>query len=595
MILRRKLNRSKIEKIINTIKGLEKPDVVIKNGQLVDVATGQLNKANIYIKEDVVAFLSNESHELHGESTYVIDASGLYVSPGFIDPHTHIESSLSVPSMFGFLLLKEGTTTSIVDPHEVANVAGIEGLKAVISDMEVSPIKFIIQIPTCVPPEPDLEVSGNEIGSKKLAEIGSELMRSNVVVGLGEMMGYRKLLDLDEDLIEKIRWGYENSLIVDGHAADMTGLDLQGYSALKIMTDHCARRGKEITERLRSGLYVQIQRRWGESNFDEIVNVLKGLPSLHRVMWCTDDAEADEIWYGRHTIRSIVKEAIELSLDPVKAIQMATINVAQAYRVDSEIGIIAPGRFADILIFRSLEKLDIDSVLVNGKLVFHRGEYLISLPEPHRELEKFRGSTLLIGEEIEPIDLVPKAEIESGLAVVNVLTVDKTIVQEKLPVDSGIVMADPHRDISWISVINRYGGGHISCGFIKGIGIKEGAFATSISHDTHNVVVIGVDINDMYRSLLEIKKSGGGLVLVKRGQVISKIELPYFGLMSSDPSLPVQISNFKEKLLSQGVKVHLKKLMFLTLTVGRGGYAITDRGLIDYKNKKILPVIREYV
>lgn len=589
------MDKLKIKSIINTAKGLESPDVAILNGSVVDVTTGKIFKANVYLKEDRVAFVSEDKYDVSGDNTLVIDASNMYVAPGFIDSHAHIESSLMIPSLFGYLLLKEGTTTSIVDPHEVANVAGIDAIKAMLSDMEISPIKFIIQVPTCVPPEPELETSGDVLNALKVKELVEELMSSSVFAGLGEVMSYKKILEHDVDLSEKLKEAYEMGLVIDGHSADIVGQELQAYAASKISTDHCARKGEEIIERLRSGLYVQIQRRRGESDFQKIVSTLREMPSVQRTMWCTDDAEADEIWLGEHTIRSVVKEAIELSLDPIKAIQMATINVAQAYRVDSEIGLIAPGRYADILIFKSIDKMDIDSVLINGAVVFRNGKYLIGAPQPHTDLEKFKGNTLSISISLEPADLVPKAEPKSGSAVVNILTVERTVTRDILPINEGVVMADSHRDIAWICVINRYGKGGISRGFIKGTGIKAGAFASSVSHDTHNIVIIGTDINDMYRGFVEIQKSGGGMVFVNNGIVESEVELPYFGLMSSDHTLPKKLLNLKEKLYAHGVKVPLKKLMFFTLTVGRGGYAITDKGLVDYKAKKTVPIITGYV
>ncbi|MEM3964371.1 MAG: adenine deaminase C-terminal domain-containing protein [Thermofilaceae archaeon] len=584
-----------IKKAVDMIKGLEKPDVAIINGHLVDVVTGSIVRVNVYVKENRVVFLSEHRYERLENDALVIDASGMYIAPGFIDSHAHVESSLVIPSLFGHLLLKEGVTTSIVDLHEVANVAGDEGIKAMIRDMEISPLKFVIQVPSCVPPDPELETSGGTLNSEKVEVILEELNESNLVVGLGEMMSYKRLLEYDRGLLRKLGRAYEMGLVINGHTADMEGPELQAYAVFKVATDHCARGGEEVMERLRSGLYVQIQKRSCESCFREIVNVLKSLPTTHRVMWCTDDAEADEIWLGTYTVRSIVKEAIELSLDPIKAIQMATINAAQAYRIDSEVGLIAPGRYADMIILRSLERVNIESVLANGKVVFHRGRYLVELPKPHQDLERFNGNTLSVGSELKPIDLVPRAEIESGSAVVNILTVEKTVTSDILPIKEGVITCDPSKDIAWISVINRYGKGYISRGFVKGTGIREGAFSSSVSHDTHNIVVIGTDINDMYTSLAEILKSGGGIAFVSKGNLVSKIELPYFGLMSSDPALPTRLADFKKKLLANGIKVPLKKLMFLTLTVGRGGYAITDKGLVDYKAKKTLPTLVEYV
>ncbi|MDT7889407.1 MAG: adenine deaminase C-terminal domain-containing protein [Desulfurococcales archaeon] len=575
-------------KIVNSIRQREKADLIIENANIVDVVTGSIDEGFLLIKDKYIMLLGSGKANINASNT--IDAKGRYIIPGFIDSHTHIESSMMIPTLYSLYQLKEGTTAAVIDPHEIVNIAGIDGLKAFIDDTENAPLRFLVQVPPCIPAsEERFETSGASMLFNNLKEVMEDL--DDKVAGLAEVMCYGKILEGDEDIFRKISLIYERGFVIDGHAAGLRGEELQAFIASRIMTDHTIRKADELLERLKLGLYIQIQIRPQETDFDEIVKHLKSIDTS-RVMWCTDDAEADEIARGRYSIRAIVKSAIENGLDPVKAIKMATINVAQAYRIDTKIGIISPGRYADIIIVNSLDKLDIHTVIFNGKIAIHNGKILLEAISPSPSLLKFKGNTIKIKKTVNAEALLPTAPIERGLITARALNVNGIIEIVKVEVDNHVILSNPDKDIAWINIIERHGKtGNISKGLITKTGIKTGAFVSSISHDSHNILIISVDVKSSLACLEEITKTGGGLCLADNGNIMSQVPLPFYGLMTSDPDIAEELERFKEKLTELGFRAPLKRLLTLTLPVRKSGFAITDKGLVDYKGKEILPII----
>jgi len=572
--------------LLASIRRGEKADLVIKNVNIVDVVTGSIDSGSILIKGKYIMLLSENRGNVD-KALNTLDAGGMYAVPGFIDPHTHIESSMMTPSLYSLYQLREGVTTAIVDPHEVINIAGLEGLRAFLDDMERSLMKFVVQIPPCIPASSeDLETSG---ASLSLNEVEGTV--KGLVGGIAEVMCYEKVLWGDEEVFKKISVAYERGFVIDGHVSQLRRGELQAYVASRIMTDHTVRTADELLERLKLGLYIQVQNRPQESDFSGIVRQLRNVWS-DRVMWCTDDVEADELASGKYSVRAIVREAIEHELDPLKAIKMATINAAQAYRLDTKVGILSPGRYADVVIVDSLDRLSVHSVVVDGRVVVYRGELLLETPEPSPLISKFKGNTVKLKREIKAEDLLPLAPVEKGLARVRVLSVDKGLEVKEVKIDRYVMMCNPERDIAWVNVIERHGRvGNVSRGFITGTGIELGAFVSSVSHDSHNILVISVDVKSSLACIKEVVKTGGGLCISVNGGVISHVPLPFYGLMSSDLDLPKRLGAFKEKLSKLGFKVPLKRLLTLTLPVRKSGFAITDKGLVDYRRREILPIL----
>lgn len=595
-MLRRGASRKTLRALVRTALGQEPPDLVLYNGNVVNVVTEEVEEVNVAVKAGRIALLSKDPGLLErctGACTRV-DVGGLYVLPGLVDSHTHVESSLAVPSLFAYLQLREGVTVAVVDPHEVTAVAGRRGLEALVDDMEKAPLKFLLQIPPCVPPLPELETAVG-LTSEEPLELLEGFLEAGYAVGLAELMCYPRALECDEDVLLHVERARARSTVVDGHASDLREGELQAYVSLGVSTDHSARTPGEVLERLARGLYVQVQRRRGEQDFTSVVEALRRLPSSQRVMWATDDVEADELWRGEGSVRAIVVEAVETGMDPIRAVQMATINPAQAYGVDTEVGLLAPGRYADTLITRSLERLEVDTVISGGEVVVRDGRVLVAPPSPSARLEEFRKTSVTLPKGLGPEDLLPRVPVASGWAEVNVLTVERTVTKAFVEVRDHVVLSKPNDDVAWACVIDRYGGGSVFRGFVKGTGLREGALATSVSHDAHNLLVVGQSAEDMYASLLRVVEMGGGLALTRGGRVLAEVGLPYFGLLSSDPELPHKLEVFKSRAKSLGLRVPLKRVLFLTLTVGRGGFAITDKGLFDCRSRKAIPLVSRLV
>ncbi|MCX8191775.1 MAG: amidohydrolase family protein, partial [Nitrososphaerales archaeon] len=307
-----------------------------------------------------------------------------------------------------------------------------------------------------------------------------------------------------------------------------------------------------------------------------------------RVLLCTDDIEPDEVEDRGHLV-SLVREAVDLGLDPVKAVQMVTLNVAEAYRFDSELGMIAPGRYADLIIFNDLKRFDVDKVIMNGRLVASKGKLLIEIPK--FDFDRFKN-TIKVKAGIKPDDLVIKVELERARALVRVVTVNGELREVELSVSNYKVMSRPMDDIVMLAVVERHGkSGNIGKGFIQGTGLREGAIVTSVSHDVHNLTSIGTSEYDMYLGIKEVERMGGGIVAVMNGKVLASVELPYFGLLTDDLGVCSKVRELRKVLLNMGVKIPLRRLMFLSLPVGLGNFKITDKGLVDYKRGIVLPTI----
>jgi adenine deaminase len=580
MLLTNKYDESERRALISVCLGLEPPDLVVTGGNIVDVATGEVRKADVAVKGSRIAVVGDSAKMRVSSSTTTLDVSGKFVAPGFFDPHAHVESTMLTPSAYSSLVIPHGTTGAIIDPHEVANVSGIEGVEALWEDAKNGPFKFMMQVPSCVPSAPGLETSGHTLGPRDV----EELLGYEGVHGLGEVMSYDKILDRQDEVIEKIRLSYERRMVVDGHSPPLRGERFQAYASSGVMTDHTARTDSEVLERLRSGSQVMIQDRPSESSFESIIDALRKVDT-RRAMFCTDDIEPDEVQDRGH-LDSLVRKAVRLGLDPVKAIQMATLNVAEAYHAQSEFGIIAPGRYADLLVLSDLQTLAVEKVILNGWLAASEGSLLIEVPKS--DFQRFKN-TVRLRATLRPNDLVIKVDLKEGKAMVRVVTVDGGIVERQLEISDYEVLPDPSQDVARMTVLERHGrNGNIGKGFIFGTGLRRGAIATSVSHDAHNLAVIGFSKEDMMIAVKEVERMGGGIVAVTDGVVRSRVELPYFGLLNDNLMIAEQVKELRSLIREMGLEIPLRKLMFLCLPVGRGNFRITDVGVVDYANRAVL-------
>ncbi len=589
------------KKLIETINGHRPADMVIVNANIVSTPTGEvIEDSSIIVVGKRIAGFGNYSdlHKYVGDNTLIVNAENRYVIPGFIDPHIHIESSLLTPTGFAKLALKHGTTTIVADPHEIGNVAGIEGIMAFIEEASRLPLKILVDIPSCVPPvDPmrGLETPGNILGVdevEKLAELEG-------VYGLGEVMDFISVVEGDKGILEKIRVAYKHGLRINGHAPLLSGTILDAYINAGIHSDHETLEVREALEKLRKGMYIFIREGSAWKDLERLIKiVLDDKIDCRFCCFTSDDLNILDLYEKGHMDR-IVNEAIEMGLDPIKAIQLATINPATWLHLEEHIGIIAPGRLADLVFTRDLNYIEAETVIANGEIIYYKGELKKGFDlfeRPSRLLK-----TVNIDRRFKPDDLIVKLDKRVDEVSVNVIEVypGSTLTRrrvERLEVSNGFIKADPSRDIMYVAVIERHHGiGSIGKGFIKGLRFKAGAIAQTIAHDTHNLVVAGNDPGDMVKAIERIVELQGGIVVVDDGEIVSEIELRYGGLMSIKE--PEQVySEYRSLVNKMKEEYGLSfEAFFMTLSLISlpviPEIRLTDRGLVDVNKAKLIPLI----
>ncbi len=531
--------RSKFHEItkllVDVALGRIKADLVIKNGVLVNVNSGEiLEGVDVAVKGDRIALVGEADHCI-GQDTVVYYADGKYLAPGFLDAHVHVESSMVTLTQFARAVLPRGTTTVFIDPHEVANVLGLEGVKLMLQEAENLPLKVFVTVPSCVPANPAFETAGAILGPREV----EEALSWDGVIALGEMMNYPGVLAGDAEVHAKIAAALRAGKLVEGHDAGLLGRELAAYSAAGITSSHELTTKRDAIERLRLGMYVYMREGSAWLDVAETVKAITeaGLDSRHACL-VTDDRESESLVKQGH-MDHVVRRAIEEGVDPITAIQMATINPAEHYEVAREIGSIAPARFADILVISSLSRVRVEAVFADGRLVAKDGRMLTYLPRPSYPENAMRSVRLKRG--LEPRDFEVRAPVEEGDVKVriieaiegNVLT--KHVV-DQLEVKNSLVLPSPDRWIYELAVVERHKGtGKIGLGFVKGFGFRIGAIATTVAHDSHNMIVMGCSREDMALAANKLAELGGGIITVKDGEVLSVVELPIAGLMSTEP------------------------------------------------------------
>jgi len=583
--------------LINTIMGREPADILIVNVNVVSVTTSEiLEDQTIVIKGRRIAGVGKYGniHRLIGGNTLVINGENKYAIPGFIDPHIHIESSFLTPTGFAILSLKHGTTTVVADPHEVANVLGIEGVVEFINEASKLPLKILIDIPSCVPaidPARNLETNGSILGVEDIEKLSSE----QNISGLGEVMDFLSVIDANRDVLEKIRVAKVKDLLVNGHAPLLSGEKLDAYISAGIMSDHETVDYNEALEKLRKGMYVFIRE---GSAWKDLVNLSKLLLNGINddlIAFTSDDLNVLDLYEKGHMDR-IINEAIELGVDPVKAIKLATINPARYLKLEEHIGVIAPGRLADIVITDSIEYITPRTVLANGEIIYFNNELKKNFEKPRFSSRVL--NTVRIGRSIKTDDLLIRVDGDSDYVEVNVIEVKpgSTITRrrvEEVRVENGVVKLNPRDDLMYAYVIDRHRGtGSIGKGFIKGLGFKTGAIAQTIAHDTHNLIVTGYSINDIVKAIERIVEIQGGIVIVDNGDIVSEIQLRYAGLMSiEEPEIVYQ----KLKQLVETVKERFGvsfEPFFMTLSLISlpviPEIRLTDKGYVDVNEGRII-------
>ena len=561
-----------LENIIKTAKGEEKADLVIKNAQIVNVLSEEIYKSDVAIKDGIIAGIG---------SGYIgkkeIDATGKYISPSFIDGHVHIESSMLLPSEFSKMVVPSGTTTVVADPHEISNIIGLHGISFMREASKDLPLDVYMMLPSCVPAS-QYETSGFELNSYDL----SMLIDSPWVLGIAEMMNFPGVINLDSEVLSKIKLGLDKRKRVDGHAPYLSNKDLCAYVAAGVTSDHECTIPDEAIEKLRLGMYIMIREGSAAKDLDALIPVLKEWPT-RKCIFVTDDRYP---WALKRHINEMVSRVVKCGVSPVKAIQMASLNTAEYFGLKN-LGAIAPGYKADMLLLDNLEDFIPQTVIKNGEVVAQNGEMVVDIKE--KTLSSLRGTVNIRWLDKDDLKIKAESDTVKAIEVTSGLLVTKA-VEAKVKLEDDYAISNVGDDVLKILVIERHkASGNIGKGFVKGFGLKSGAIASTVAHDSHNMIVIGTNDDDMLKAIKELVKSQGGKVIVNNGEVVAKLELPIAGLMSEQSA---QYVIQKAEELKQGEKIvgcaldePFMTMAFLSLSV-IPELKLTDKGLMDVMNGK---------
>lgn len=547
-----------MENFIDIARGLKEADLVLKNLNIVNVYSGEIEVGDIAIHQGKIV----------GVGTYKgvkeIDCFGKFAMPGLIDSHIHIESSMLNPFNFSKEILKNGVTSIIADPHEIANVCGEEGINYMIDMADKTKLNAKFVLPSCVPAT-SFETAGAVIDSK----MTYKLLQREDIIGLGEFMNYPGILFKDAEVLAKIKSAIKANKIIDGHAPCLSSNDLNAYKFCSISTEHEATSEAEALEKIRKGFYIIVREGTGAKNLKDLINLAK-TDAYRRMLFCMDDCHPYELLH-RGTINYCIKEAIKCGVDPVRAITMATLNASECYKLYDK-GAIAPNKDADILIVDNLKDFNIESVFVKGEKVVEGRKYLFEDLSFDIVINNFNAH------KIEYKDL--KCECQGTQRVIGLIK--DNLLTDNLEVDCN----DFDNSINKICVIDRYTGkNNIGIGFVKGYGEIDGAVATSIAHDSHNIIVIGSNDKDMTVAVNEIISNKGGLTVTQHGEVLESLPLPIAGLMTNENAYDVNDKYEHLLELAYGIGVSHDVQPFMTLSFLAlpviPSLKITDKGLFD--------------
>ena len=565
-------------------------DLVIENVQIVNVYSEEIKPGAIGIKNGRIATLhvpqiSSTKHRIDGNNQFAI--------PGFCDTHVHIDSSLLTPAGMIELVMPCGTTTLFTDPMEIANVAGIRGLKAFLNGTKSLPCHIFMEVPSRVPTAPGLETTGGVLDFNDV----KKLLRLNSSVSLGEL-DPSKVLGFKEEYYGKINTALSMGKIANGHTAGLTSEELTAYACAGLSDDHECVTFEEAMQCLQSGLSVLIREGSTERNLDRLIRgIIEHKTDTRHWMFCTDDKHPNDIVNEGH-IDFMVNRAIELGLLPIKAIQMASLNASSHFRMDHEIGSLAPGRWADIILTDSLQKIKPNRVFFKGRLVAEKGNVIKALGKS--SYPEWLYQTVHITRGMNPNDYRmtardPRAKIHV-IEIVPDQIVNKDIISN-LDVVDGNILTNVKEDILKLAVVERYGkNGNIGITFVKGFGLTKGAISSTVSHDHHNLIIVGVDDTSMATCARISQEIQGGFVAASGEKVITTLPLPLGGLLSdrSPTDIIKDLEKMNEAAWSLGSKLPapFMSLSFISLpTVPELG--LTDRGLIDVRNHCIISPIVE--
>ncbi len=556
---------------IKAAAGRNKVDLLLKNARLVNVLSGEITREHVAVYNGRICGFGEY------KACRVIDIENNLLLPGYIDGHIHIESSMTTVSEFARAVVPLGTTAVIADPHEIANVLGLDGIKYILESSKYQPLEVYLTIPSCVPAT-SIETSGAVISAGDIFPYLSQRW----VVGLGEMMDFTGVIKGEKNVLDKLKLISDKK--IEGHAPGLCGKDLSAYISAGITSDHESTAIEEAREKLRKGMHIMIREGTVTKNLIDLLPLVKDLNASNFSFVSDDRSPGDLIDKGH--MNHIVRKACREGMNPVVAVMLATINTARYFGLRNH-GAIAPGYKADMQVLKSFKSRCPLMVFKNGRLVAEKGK-IKKLPRKPKDVH-IRGSVNV--KWLEPGNFTVKASGPSVRAIK--LVPDQIITLQKkykTPERDGFLVSDPSRDLLKICVVERHrSSGNVAVGMLKGMGIKEGAIATSVSHDSHNIVATGVEDSDIMAACVEVIKMGGGLAAVKDGKTVEKLSLPIAGLMSEEPVEKVN-KNLKKVIIAARKMGAAPPdpffiLSFLCLPV-IPEIKITDKGLVDVKKMK---------
>lgn len=587
-------------KLVDCAMGRLPAELVIRKGQWVSVQSGEIiPDTDVAVYAGRIAYVGPDASHTLGPQTKVVEANGRFLVPGLIDGHMHVESGMLTVTEFVRAVIPHGTTAMFVDPHEIANIFGLKGVRLMVDEAADQPIHVFVQAPSCVPSAPGFETPGASITPADVVE----MMKWPGIVGLGEMMNFPGVFNSLENVHAEMAATRAAGKVIGGHYAspDM-GLPFHGYVVGGAEDDHEGTTLDDAIQRARQGMKVMM--RYGSAWHDVATQVKavteKRLDPRHFLL-CTDDSHSATLVQEGHMDR-VLRHAISQGLDPLTAIQMATINTADHFGVSRDMGMIAPGRFADLVLVKDLNNFSAGLVIARGRVVAENGQMLIDLPSV--EYPDWVKNSVHLPRPKVAADFALRAPAnQNGSVTANIIGVIENQapnhhLREVVPVSGGLVEADVDRDIIKIAVVERHqSSGRVQVGLIKGFNLaRDSAIATTVAHDSHHLIVIGTDDAMMAQAVNELAGCGGGQVVIKDGQVIGKVSLPIAGLMSDQPATVVaaEAASVLEGFKTCGCQLNNPNMQLsLMALVVIPELRISDLGVVDVKQFKFIPVIED--
>ena len=584
--------------LVNVAMGRQPADLIVRDARWVSVQSGEIvDHTQIAIAGERIAYVGEDASHMIGAESIVLEAGGRHAVPGLLDGHMHIESGMLTVTQFVRAVLPHGTTGMFVDPHEMANIFGLDGVRLMVDEAALQPIHVWVQMPSCVPSAPGLETAGATIGPHEVAQA----LSWPGIIGLGEMMNFPGVIAGDERLHAEMAETRSARRVIGGHyASPDLGNPFHAYAASGPEDDHEGTRLEDAVARVRQGMKVMMRLGSAWHDVEEQIRAITelGLDPRHFIL-VTDDSHSGTLVNEGH-MNQVVRHAIELGVEPITAIQMATLNTAEHFGVATDVGQIAPGRYADLLLVADLEEFEVDTVIAKGVIAVETGNIQVESPEfvyPDEVRQSVNMKQKLAAEDFQ------LSVSSNGRVTANVIgVIENQALTEHLQVEieteGGQIVADAGADLAKVALVERHrGNGTIQIGLVKGFGLDQGcAVASTVAHDSHHMLVVGTADGDMALAANGLAKVGGGQIVVRGGEVLALVELPIAGLMSDDPAEIVAAK--AERLLGafcecgcmlNNANMQLSLLALIVIPELR----ISDLGLVDVNRFEVISLVNE--